>query len=211
MTSRDEMAVSRWRRGAWGVTLASALGAATGSAQGPRPQFALAVGRTIPSGAFRADASGEGFDAGWTAAVRVTLKGPRPRLGLRFNAGVSTNGANDQLKTDLTTALGQPSDETITLVGANAALTYVLTPNWRVTPSLFGGLGLSFVWLGVTSGSGSTHSSGIKPAWHLGGELSYRALFLDVAYVSVAAVAGLHRSTFFPITLGYRFAGGSPT
>ena len=211
MTPRDEIGLSHWRRATGAVVLASALGAAPGSAQGPRSQFALAVGRTIPSGAFRADGSGEGFDAGWTATARLTVRGLRPRLGLRFDARFSSNGANDQLKADLTTALGQPSDETVTLVGANAALTYALAPTWRVTPSVFGGLGLWYVLLGVTSGTGSTHTSAIKPAWHLGGELSYRALFLDVAYVSVATVARLHRSTFLPMTLGYRFAAGSPT
>ncbi|HVH11058.1 MAG TPA: hypothetical protein VM736_14775 [Gemmatimonadales bacterium] len=211
MTPQAKIGRSRWRRAAAAVVVASALGAAASSAQASRPEFAVAVGRAIPVGAFHADATGEGFDAGWTASARLTVKGPRPRLGLRFDAGFSTNGANDQLKTDLSKALGQPSDETITLVGANAALTYALAPNWRVTPSVFGGLGLWYVSLGVTSGSGSTHTSGIKPAWHLGGELSYRGLFLDMAYVSVPTVAGLPRSTFFPITLGYRFAGGSPT
>ncbi len=193
------------------VWCTAALAAPFARAQGTRPVFEVALGRTIPIGDLHAAASGEGFDGGWTAGGRLTLERPNSRLGLRIDASYAGASANDQLKADLTTALGQPSDESMTLLGADASLTYRLGPNARVAPSLFGGVGLSFVSIGVTSGSATTHSSAVKPAWQLGGELRYRAVFLEVRYVAVAAIAGFPRATFIPIALGVRVGRGSPT
>ena len=95
--------------------------------------------------------------------------------------------------------------ETITLIGLNAALTHAFPPRARVTPLLFGGIGAYLVTIGVTSGGTTARSSATRLAWHVGGELTYRAVFLEVRYSAVAAVTGLHKTTFFPITFGVRF------
>jgi len=202
----------------WALAFVAAAGALAGqdsvppapaTAQGIRPQFEIGAGRTIPTGDFKADASGDGFDGGWSGTARVTLKAPQSALGLRIDAAYSANSANTQLKNHLTTAFGSPSDESMTLIGLNAALTHVFAPRARVTPSLFGGVGAYRVTIGVTSGGTTAHSSTTRLAWHLGGELTYRALFLEVRYVAVAAVTGLHKTRFFPISVGVRFGGGS--
>jgi hypothetical protein len=199
----------------WALAFMAAAGALAGqdgvllapiTAPGIRSQFEIGAGRTIPTGDFNADASGDGFDGGWSGAARVTLKAPQSALGLRIDAAFSANSANSQLKNHLTTAFGKPSDETMTLIGLNAALTHAFAPRGRVTPSLFGGVGAYLVTIGVTSGGTTAHSSTTRLAWHVGGELTYRALFLEVRYVAVAAVTGLHQTTFFAITAGVRFS-----
>ncbi len=187
------------------LVLAGALGVTTLTAQGIGSQFGIGLGRAIPTGAFRGDTSGEGFNASWLGRVEVTLHRPGLPLGLRLDAAYSAHGANDQLKSDLTTALGQPADESIKLLGANAALTAALGRGSRVTPHLFGGVGVYHVTVSVTAGSTTTQNSGTKLAWQVGGDLTYRALFLDIRYISVAAVSGFPRSTFVPVTVGLRF------
>jgi hypothetical protein len=182
--------------------------AAPAPAQGIRSRFEIGVGRTLPVEDFNADTSGDGFDGGWTATARVTLTRPQSALGLRLDGAYSANGANTSLKNHLTTSFGQPADETITLIGLHAALTYAFAPRARVTPSLFGGVGAYRVTFGVTSGGTTAHNSTTKLAWHVGGELTYRVLFLEARYIAVAAVTGAHRTTFVPITAGVRLGGG---
>ncbi len=191
------------------LVLAGALGVPTLAAQGIRSQFGIGIGRAIPTGAFRRDTSGEGFNASWLGRVEVTLHRPGSPLGLRLDAAYSAHGANDQLKSDLTTALGQPADESIKLLGANAALTTALGRGSRVSPHLFGGVGVYHVTVSVTAGSTTTHNSGTKLAWQVGGDVTYRAIFLDVRYVAVAAVAGFPRTALFPITAGILFGRNS--
>ncbi len=186
------------------LTLAVAIGAAGAAGQETRPAFGIVLGRTIPTGDFHAAASGEGFDGGWTAGGRLVIERSNSRLGLRIDASYAEHGANDQLKADLTTALGQASDENMTLLGVDASLAYRFLPASRVAPSLFGGVGLWFVSIGVTSGSTTNHTSALKPAWQLGGEVRYGSVFLEARYVAVAAMSGSPRATFFPIALGVR-------
>jgi opacity protein-like surface antigen len=191
------------------LVLAGALGVTTLAAQGVRSQFGIGLGGAIPTGAFRGDTSGEGFNASWLGMVEMTLHRPRSPLGLRLDFAYSAHGANDQLKSDLSTRFGQPADESIKLLGANAALTAALGRGSRVTPHLFGGVGVYHVTISVTAGSTTTHNSGTKLAWQVGGDINYRALFLDVRYVAVAAVAGFPRTAFLPITAGILFGRSS--
>lgn len=97
----------------------------------------------------------------------------------------------------------------MTLLGADASVMYRFLPGSRVAPSVFGGVGLWFVSIGVTSGGTTNHNSALKPAWQLGGEVRYRSIFFEARYVAVAAVAGLPRATFFPIAIGLRLGKGS--
>lgn len=185
-----------------------AIGVAYASAQGIQSQYGIGLGRIIPTGAFRSDTSGEGFDAAWALTAHVTLRIPIRRLGLRIDAGFGRNGANEQLKDALTTAFGQPADETITLLGADASLLYALGLRSRFSYSVFGGVGIWHEAISVKAGSATSHSSVTKLAWQLGGELTYRVLFLELRYVSVAAATGYPRVSFFPLSVGVRF--GTP-
>jgi hypothetical protein len=192
------------------LVFVSALGVACASAQGIQSQYGIGLGRTIPTGAFRSDTSGEGFDAAWTLTAHVTLRTPSRRLGLRIDAGFGRNGANEQLKADLTTAFGQPADETITLLGADASLWYPLWRSSRFGSSIFSGVGVWHEAISVKAGGATSHSSATKLAWQLGGEITYRALFLELRYVSVAAAKGYPRISFFPLSVGMRFGKSPP-
>jgi hypothetical protein len=210
MTWRNSYCVHEYSGTASALALACALGVTSAAAQGIRPQFGIGVGRTIATGAFRGDSSGEGFNDAWTGMVEVTLRRSDSRLGLCLDFAYGAHGANDQLKSGLSTRFGQSADESTKLLGANAGLIFALKRSSGVTPHLFGGVGVYHVTISVTAGGTTSDNSATRLAWHLGGRLTYRALFLDVRYVSVTAVTGFPKITFFPITAGIRF-GERPT
>jgi len=188
------------------------LGAPPAAAQGTRPQFGVGLGRSIPTGAFRSDTTGEGFKTGWVLSWHVTLRAPLhlQRLRLRIDAAFASNGANDRLKADLTTAFGQAADESMRLIGADASVVYPLArPSW-VTPSLFGGVGVWHSTIDVSVGGASSQSSATKLAWQLGGELARGPVFLELRYVAVTAAKGFPRTSFFPLSIGARFGWRAP-
>src|SRR5262245_42390666 len=89
------------------------LGATTAGAQDAHSQFGFGIGRSIPTGAFRSDTTGQGFNGGWLLTGHATLRVPvlAPRFRLRIDATYAKHGANDQLKADLSTLFGQSADE----------------------------------------------------------------------------------------------------
>ncbi|HKC38795.1 MAG TPA: outer membrane beta-barrel protein [Gemmatimonadales bacterium] len=184
-----------------------ALGATPVAAQGARPQFGFGIGASIPTGAFRSDTTGEGFAGGWLFTGHVTLRAPLrlQRLRLRIDAGVARHDANDRLKADLTTAFGQPADEHMTLLGADANVVYPLARGSRFAPSLFGGIGVWHSSVSVRVGGASTNTSATKLGWQLGSEVTSGPIFLELRYVMIAAAKGYPRVSFFPVTLGARF------
>ena len=183
-----------------------ALGANTLAAQGTRPQFGFGIGRSIPTGAFRSDTTGEGFAGGWLLAGHVTLRAPLglERLRLRIDATYARHGTNDRLKADLTTAFGQPADEHMTLLGTDANVVYPLARGSRFAPSLFGGIGVWHSSVSVSVGGASTNTSATKLAWQLGGEVTSGPIFLELRYVMIAAAKGYPRTSFFPVSVGVR-------
>ena len=189
-----------------------AVGAPPVAAQGARPQFGFGIGRSIPTGAFRSDTTGEGFTGGWLLTGHVTLRAPlQPqRLRLRIDATYARHGANDRLKADLTTAFGQPADEHMTLLGADANVVYPLARGSRFAPSLFGGIGVWHSSVSVSVGGASTNTSATKLAWQLGGQVTSGPIFLELRYVMIAAAKGYPRVSFFPVTLGARFGTRAP-
>ena len=199
------------RRAVRALLLLSLTVTATGAAQGVRAQLGVATGRTIPIGDYHAAASGEGFTSAWQGMAFVALQVHGWPLGFRVDGTYCKNGANDQLKADLTTRLGQPTDEKTKLFGGNLDLTYAFRSPSRVKPYLLGGVGMYHVTIAVTSGSVTTKNAATKFAWNLGGGTSYRlggvAVFLEVRYINVAAVSGFHRTTFLPIAVGIRSGG----
>src|SRR2546426_3035319 len=88
------------------VTLATA---AIAAAQGMRTQFGLGASLTVPTYDFHADASGEGFNAGWQGMLLVDLKPRSSPVGFRFDGTYGQNGGDGQLNRDLPTVLGGPT------------------------------------------------------------------------------------------------------
>lgn len=195
------------------LLLLTALGTAVSA---PAQRIGVQVGgggsRTVPVGDYFADARGEGFDAGWQGIAFVALALPRRPYGLRVDFVVGTNSANDQLKADLTTAIGQPATEETSLVGANIDLTYAFSLGSHVRPYALGGIGVYHVTISVKTDSGTVDSPATKPAWNLGGGLTYPlgpvVPFLEARYVHVSAVSGFPSMTFVPITAGVRLNVG---
>src|SRR2546430_14200748 len=100
-----------WSRSAAGALVMASLAWATGAAQGLHPQFGVGMGLTVPVGDYHATARGQGFNTAWQGLALVTLKPPGLPVGLRVDATYNANSANQQLKADLTSAVGRPSDE----------------------------------------------------------------------------------------------------
>jgi len=169
------------------------------------------MGLTVPVGAYHATASGQGFKTAWQGLALIALKPPGLPVGLRVDAIYSANSANDRLKTDLTTALGQPTDEKTKLLGASLDVTYQSSSPARVKPYVIGGIGLYHTTISVSTSDSTTDDSATKPAWNLGGGvvcgLGGVVLFVEARYVNVAAVSGFPKTTFLPITAGVRFGG----
>jgi opacity protein-like surface antigen len=190
------------------ASLGCVVAAVSAPAQGIHVQAGYGGSRTVPVGDYFADARGEGFDAGWQGIAFVALALPRRPYGLRVDAVVGTNSANDQLKADLTTAIGQPATEETSLFGANIDLTYAFSLGSHVRPYALAGVGVYHVTISVTTDSGTVDNRATEPAWNLGGGLSYpiRAVapFLEARYVHVSAVSGFPSMTFVPITVGIR-------
>jgi Outer membrane protein beta-barrel domain len=170
-------------------------------------QYGVGLGRGIPVGAFRSDKTGEGFSGGWVVTGHATLRPPVNvgRLQLRIDGTFAHNGANDQLKNDLTTAFGQPSDEHITLFGADASLVYPIKPGSRFAPAVFGGVGLWHSSVSVTTNGASSASGATKLGWQLGGEVTRGPVFVELRYVRIAAASGLPSASFLPLSVGMRF------
>src|SRR2546425_3718881 len=110
------------------VTLATA---AIAAAQGMRTQFGLGASLTVPTYDFHADASGEGFNAGWQGMLLVDLKPRSSPVGFRFDGTYGQNGGNDQLKPDPTPVVGAPPPAQMKKLGGNAKLTDTLPPSTR--------------------------------------------------------------------------------
>src|SRR2546422_2686854 len=123
------------------VTLATA---AIAAAQGMRTQFGLGASLTVPTYDFHADASGEGFNAGWQGMLLVDLKPRSSPVGFRFDGTYGQNGGNDQLNADLTAFVGAPTTAKMKTLG---------------------GIGVYNVKLAITSGNTTADSSETKFAW----------------------------------------------
>ena len=200
--------MSNATRAACGLVFASLLGTGIGAAQGARLPFGLGGGVTMPTGAFHADSTGEGFNPGWQAMVLVHLK-LTTRLGIRLDGTYGENSANDKLKSDLTALLGQPSDANIKLTGGNVDLTYEFSSASPMKLYLLGGVGMYKVKYSVTSGGVTRPTSETKFSTNAGAGLIYAvggaALFLEARYVDSKKAFGIAKASFFPITAGVRF------
>lgn len=200
-----------WSIRAAGAVVAASLVTVSTAAQGVHPRFGLGAGLTVPVGDYHGTSGGQGFNSAWQGLALLAFKLPSLPVGFRVDAAYGANSANDRLKNDLTTSLGQATDEKTKLVGASVSLTYQSSSPARVKPYAIGGLGLYHTTISVSNSDSTTDNSATKLTWNLGGGLVYglrgAALFLEARYVNVAAVPGFPRTTFLPITGGVRFGG----
>lgn len=143
------------------------------------------------------------------ALVEVAVPGLPLRLRVEGNYG--THEANQQLKTELTAALGQTSDEKTQLLGGSLGLVYPIGLSSRIQPYAVGGIGAHRVKISLTSGGSGADITETDLAWNLGAGLVYRlrgpAPFLEARYVNVSAVAGFPKTTFLSIMAGLRLPG----
>src|SRR3989442_4972715 len=93
-------------RAACGLVFVSVM-AATAPAQAIHPHYGIGGGLSIPTGDFHADANGDGYNAGWEGMALLGFKLPgQSAVGVRFGGTYGGNGANDQLKGDITGTVG---------------------------------------------------------------------------------------------------------
>src|ERR1041385_674428 len=173
------------------LVLACTVVPVVAAGQSVRPLFGAGIGRSIPNGAYHSDgnANGEGFEPGWAGTLLVGVKLPRTPVVIRVAANYSDNGANEQLKADLTTSTGQPTDAKMHLLGALVDVGYEFGTSFRRF-FLFGGGGPYRVRLSVSSGGLSADTTETKFAWSVGGGLTWdlthtdAGLFLEGRYRS---------------------------
>src|SRR5947209_8011679 len=159
-------------RAARAVAVAS-LAAGTVAAQGMRPQFGLGGGLLAPVGDYHATAGGQGFNTAWQGLALLAFKLPGLPVGFRVDVGYGADSANDRLKSQLSTALGQPTDEKTKLAGASVNLTYRSSSSARVKPYVIGGVGVYHTTISVSTTDSTTDRAATKLAWNLGGGLDF--------------------------------------
>jgi len=202
--------MSRSGRAARAVVVAS-FAAASVAAQGVHPQFGLGGGLMAPVGDYHATASGQGFNTAWHGLALLAFKLPALPVGFRIDATYGANSANDSLKAQLTTQLGEPTDKKTKLAGVSVNVTYPAASSAPVRPYAIGGVGLYHMTISTSTSASTGDRAATKLAWDLGGGLAFAlrgvTLFFEARYVNVAAVSGLPRTTFLPFTTGIRFGG----
>ena len=188
--------------------------AATGTSQGRSVGYGFGAGLVVPTGDFHKLApDGAGYNAGWEGMALVEFKLPQTSIGVRFEGSYSQNSANDQLKADLSSAVGAPTDSKATILGGSVDLTFQFRSSSpysspHATASVLGGIGMYNFKQSVSSGNTTVDTSATKFTWNVGGGLSYSvgrtALFLEVRYFDISSVFGSDIK-FVPIIVGVRF------
>jgi len=181
------------------------------AAQGIHPQFGLGGGLMAPVGDYHATAGGQGFNTAWHGLALLAFKLPALPVGFRIDVTYGANSANDSLKAQLTTQLGEPTDEKTKLAGVSVNVTYPAASSAPVRPYAIGGVGLYHTTISTSTSASTGDRAATKLAWNLGGGLAFAlrgvTLFFETRYVNVAAVSGFPRTTFLPFTTGIRFGG----
>ena len=200
-----------WPGKAARAVMVASLTAGAAAAQGVHPRFGLGGGLTAPVGDYHSTAGGQGFSAAWHGLALLAFKLPALPVGFRIDVTYGANSANDSLKAQLTTQLGEPTDEKTKLAGVSVNVTYSASSSAPVRPYAIGGVGLYHTTISTSTSASTADRAATKLAWNLGGGLAFGlrgvTLFFEARYVNVAAVAGFPRTTFLPFTTGIRFGG----
>src|SRR2546426_9579832 len=93
-------------RAACGLVVASLFAASTAAGQGARVQFGVAGSLTVPIGDFHADASGDGFKAGWQGLALGDVQPRKSPVGFREDFDYGENSSNDKFNADLSAGVG---------------------------------------------------------------------------------------------------------
>jgi len=183
----------------------------TATAQQSRVSYGFGAGLAIPTGFFHNDGSGDGFNSGWQGMGLVEFKLPRTAIGVRFEGSYSQNSANDQLKAQLSAAVGSPTNAKVKILGGSVDLTLAFRSSSPAKAYLLAGIGMYNFKLAVSSGNATVDTSKTKFTWNGGAGLSYRlggaALFLEARYFDMAAPFGGSDIKYVPIIAGVRFGG----
>ena len=204
--------MSSGTRAACGLVLASMFAASAAAGQGARVQFGVGASLTVPLGDFHADASGDGFKAGWQGLALVDVQPLKSPVGFRVDFDYGENSSNDKFNADLSAVVGAPTTAKVKLLGGTADVTYHFkASSGGMAGYLLGGLGVYNIKLAVTSGGVTADSSETKFSWNVGAGLSFAvgsaAVFFESRYVDVAKSFGAAKTPFIPITAGVRFGG----
>jgi len=202
--------MSNRMRAAYAVVPVLLVAAATGAAQGSRYYFGVGGGLTVPTGEFATDANGDGFKTGWQGMALVHFA--LPRFGVRLEATYGENSANDQLKADLSAAVGAPTDAKTKLLGGSVDLTYEFPTWYRAKAYVLTGIGVYNTKLSVTSGNVTADTSKTKLALNAGigvvADVGRAVLFLEARYFAISEPFGFGSDVkYFPIIAGLRFGG----
>src|SRR6266567_1577208 len=153
----EEVCMSSGTRAACGLVLAS--------------MFAASL--TVPLGDFHADASGDGFKAGWQGLALVDVQPRKSPVGFRVDFDYGENSSNDKFNADLSAVVGAPTTAKVKLLGGTADVTYHFkASSGGMAGYLLGGLGVYNIKLAVTSGGVTADSSETKFSWNVGAGLS---------------------------------------
>ena len=172
------------------------------------PQFGLGAGVYVPTGEFRADDEGYGFDVGWMLAAHIDIREAGP-LWIRLSASLGENGANDKMTDFVSTAAGRRVDIKTRLLSLMLDATYHLRSSKDgLTAYVLAGSGFSNVTFDLAVSGGTADTSEIKFAWNLGAGVSRRVggsvYFLEARHVWIADVFGATNLSYLPVTLGAR-------
>jgi len=122
--------------------------ASAAAGQGARVQFGVGASLTVPLGDFHADASGDGFKAGWQGLALVDVQPRKSPVGFRVDFDYGENSSNDKFNADLSAVVGAPTTAKVKLLGGTADVTYhfkAYRAAWRGTCSV--------AWVSTTSSS----------------------------------------------------------
>jgi len=196
-------------RAAFVSVLASLVALATAGAQGTRVQFGLGASLTVPTGNYHSDENGDGFNVGWQGTALVAFKLSRSPVGVRVDGVYGENGANDQLNSELSAAVGAPTTGKTKLLGGNVDVTYDFRPSsGGLQGYVLTGIGFCNVKFSAKSGNVTADTSRTKFAWNVGGGIAYRvggitSLFFELRYFEPGEFLS-YKTTRFPITGGIR-------
>src|SRR2546422_7609843 len=116
----EEVRMSSGTRAACGLIVASIVAASAGAGQGARVQFGIGASLTVPIGDFHADASGDGFKAGWQGLALVDVQPRKSPVGFRVDFDYGENSSNDKFNADLSAVVGAPTTAKVKLLGGTA-------------------------------------------------------------------------------------------
>src|SRR5207247_7469651 len=96
------------------------FGASTAAGQGARVQVGVVASLTDPLGVVHADASGDGFKAGWQGLALVDVQPRKSPVGFRVDFDYGENSSNDKFNADLSAVVGAPTTAKVKLLGGTA-------------------------------------------------------------------------------------------